>query len=234
MKSLQPIFDAFRGPQLKLTVILFASSLLLLVWKYGCSEEFYSHHFGDAFGPVEIGAAIYQFVGCFLLMGVVPVLIVKLGFRERLRDYGVSLKGGRIALCTFLLFTPIFVLAAWWSSDDPVILQKFPINPRAGESSAMFAMHAATYLLFYLGWEFYFRGFMLFGLRQSLGDANAVLIQTLASALLHIGSPASETFGAILVGLLWGMLAIKTRSLLSGLGQHYVLGVSLDAFICFG
>jgi membrane protease YdiL (CAAX protease family) len=63
---------------------------------------------------------------------------------------------------------------------------------------------------------------------------NAVLIQTAASALLHIGSPATETFGAILAGLLWGALALRTRSLLSGLGQHYVLGISLDAFICYG
>lgn len=234
MKSLRPIFDAFRGPQSKPTVILFASSLLLLAWKYGCSEEFYSHHFGTAFGPVEVGAAVYQFVGCFVLLGVAPVLVVKFGFRERLRDYGVSLGIGRRTLVTFLCFTPIFALAAWWSSDDPVILQKFPINPRAGQSPAMFTMHAVTYLLYYVGWEFYFRGFMLFGLRQSLGDVNAVLIQTMASVLLHIGSPASEAFGAILAGLLWGMLAIRTRSLLSGLGQHYVLGITLDAFICLG
>jgi len=55
----------------------------------------------------------------------------------------------------------------------------------------------------------------------------------LASALVHIGSPAVETFGSILGGLLWGVLALYTRSLLSGLGQHYLLGLALDAFICF-
>jgi membrane protease YdiL (CAAX protease family) len=234
VKSLRPIVDAFRRPQLKPTVILIASSLLLLAWKYGCSEAFYANHFGSTLGPVDVGAAVYHFVGCFVLLGIVPVLVVKFGFRERLCDYGVRLGIGRRTLVTFLCFTPIFALAAWWSSDDPDILQKFPINPRAGQSPAMFTMHAVTYLLYYVGWEFYFRGFMLFGLRQSLGDVNAVLIQTMASALLHIGSPASETFGAIFAGLLWGTLAIRTRSVLSGLGQHFVLGITLDAFICFG
>ena len=91
-----------------------------------------------------------------------------------------------------------------------------------------------TYGLFYMGWEFYFRGFLLFGLRDSLGAVNAVLVQTLASALLHIGSPAAESFGAVLAGLLWGVLALQTRSLLSGLGQHFLLGIALDAFICYG
>ena len=111
------------------------------------------------------------------------------------------------------------------------MLGKFPINPQAGASAGSFAVHAATYLLFYLGWEFYFRGFMQFGLRQALGDVNTVLVQVLASALLHIGGPASEVYGAIFGGMLWGMLAFRTRSLLSGLVQHYFLGVSLDWFL---
>ena len=234
MKLPRPVVDAFRGPQLKATIILFASSLILITWKYGCSEAFYARYFGELFGPIDVAAAVYQFVGCLVLMGLVPALIVKLVFRQRLADYGISLGDKAWGLVALLLLTPVFVLAAWWSSDDPAMLQKFPINPRAGQSSTMFTIHAASYLMFYVGWEFYFRGFMLFGLRTSLGDANAVLIQTLASALLHIGSPAAETFGAILGGLLWGMLALRLRSLLSGLAQHYVLGIALDAFICFG
>jgi len=129
------------------------------------------------------------------------------------------------------VLVPVFLLAAYLASTDPQILSKFPINPQAGSSPAMFAGHAATYFLFYVGWEFYFRGFLLFGLRDSLGATNAVLIQTAASALLHIGGPASETFGAILGGLLWGG---QTKSLLSGLVQHFLLGIALDALICYG
>ena len=98
----------------------------------------------------------------------------------------------------------------------------------------MFAVHTATLFAYYVGWEFFFRGFMLFGLRETVGDANAVLIQAMASALLHIGSPASEAFGAILGGVLWGMLALRTRSIWSGLAQHFLLGWTLDWSICFG
>ncbi|MCX7428481.1 MAG: CPBP family glutamic-type intramembrane protease, partial [Planctomycetia bacterium] len=66
------------------------------------------------------------------------------------------------------------------------------------------------------------------------GDANAVLVQVLASTLLHIGKPGSEAFGAIFGGLLWGVLVYRTRSLLSGLVQHALLGLSLDWFLCYG
>jgi len=97
----------------------------------------------------------------------------------------------------------------------------------------MFAIHAATYLLFYLGWEFHFRGFLQMGIRDKLGDVNALLVQVLASGLLHIGRPATESFASLAAGIFWGILAIRTRSLLSGLSQHYVLGVSLDWFLCY-
>jgi membrane protease YdiL (CAAX protease family) len=56
----------------------------------------------------------------------------------------------------------------------------------------------------------------------------------LASSLAHIGDPAAESFAAIVAGLLWGVVALRTRSLLSGTLQHAVLGIALDWFLCFG
>ena len=35
-------------------------------------------------------------------------------------------------------------------------------------------------------------------------------------------------------GILWGLLAFRTRSLLSGLMQHFLLGLAVDWFLCFG
>ena len=70
--------------------------------------------------------------------------------------------------------------------------------------------------LFYLGWEFHFRGFLQFGLGGRLGPVNAILIQVMASSLLHIGKPPIETFAAIGGGVLWGVIAYRTQSLPSG------------------
>jgi membrane protease YdiL (CAAX protease family) len=234
MSFLQPIVDAFCGPNRKPTVILLSSPLLLLVWKYYCAPEFLAAQFPTVTGDARVAGAIGHFLGCFVLLGVAPAAAIKLLFRERLSDYGVGLGVARRTWLSLAFFTPFFLLAAYVASQDPQFLAKFPLNPQAGSSPSMFAVHAMTYGLFYMGWEFYFRGFLLFGLRDSLGAVNAVLVQTLASALLHIGSPAAESFGAVLAGLLWGVLALRTRSLLSGLGQHYLLGLALDAFICYG
>lgn len=234
MTPLQAILDALRGPQRKCTVILLSSTFLMLAWKYYGSPEALAARFSGSDGDARAAGAIAGFFGSFLLLGVLPALVVKFLFRERLADYGVGLGVASRTWRSLAVAAPLFVAAAWSAATDPEILAKFPINPQAGTSSQAFALHAATYLLFYAGWEFHFRGFLLFGLRPAIGDANAVLLQAMASALLHIGSPAAETFGSILGGILWGVVALRTRSLLSSLGQHFLLGIALDAFICAG
>ncbi len=236
----RPIVGALRGDQFRPTVILLVSPLLMLAWKYYGSLEFFHRLLErwprlDLFSDPPATAAVYHFTMCFVLLGLVPALLVKLVFRQRLADYGVQLGDRARTVRSFLVLAPVFVLVAYLSSGDPAIQGEYPINRSADLGRpAVFGLHACTYLLFYLGWEFHFRGFLQFGLREKLGETNALLIQVMASSLLHIGKPDTETFASILGGILWGLLALRTRSLLSGLLQHFLLGITLDWFICYG
>lgn len=233
---LRPVAGAVRGEQFKPTLILLSSSVLMISWWYFGSLKFYQEWLSPhvvLWGDPAATAAAYNFASCFLLLGVAPALIVKFVFHEKLGDYGVQL-GDRVrTVRCFLILAPLFVLIGYMASSSPAVLAQYPVNTSAGSSPTMFGFHACTYLLFYLGWEFCFRGFIQFGLRDSLGAVNALLVQVMASALLHIGKPTSETYGAILGGILWGMLAYRTRSLLAGMLQHFLLGLSLDWCICY-
>lgn len=233
----EPVFAAFRGEQLKPTVILTVSPMLMVTWKYFADPKYRTTLLPDAWvltGDRGTSEAIFSFVAAFVLFGLIPAMIVRWGFGERLADYGVRW-GDRVrTLRTMLIFCPCFLIAAFVASHDPTLRAYYPLNPSAGRSAAMFLLHAATYLLFYLGWEFHFRGFLQMGLRARLGDVNALLVQVLASVVLHIGRPASETYASFLAGILWGLLAYRTRSLLSGLAQHALMGIALDWFLSHG
>lgn len=227
-----PIVEGLQTQRRKPFVILAYSAVALLAWKYLGSPAFYLEHFrqcGLTPADPKAAAAIYSFLACFLLLGIVPALIVKAVFRENLADYGVCFGNRARTIRTFLIMGPLFALGGYLASKNAAVAAYYPINPSAGR---MFALHVFTYLLFYAGWEFYFRGFLQFGLRQRFGDANAILIQVMASTLLHIGTPGSEAFGAILGGIIWGLLAFRTRSLLSGYLQHSLLGITLDWALC--
>jgi uncharacterized protein len=224
-----------QGVQVKPVVILSVSTLTLITWKCFASSQFYFENLVGRFvlfSDPQMTAAVYSFLGALLLMGVLPALIVKCVFREKLSDYGVCF-GDRVrTVRSFLVFAPGIVLIAYFAAQNPAFCKEYPINHNAGSSPQMFALHALTYMMFYVGWEFQFRGFMQHGLRASMGAANAMLVQVMASVIVHIGKPTGEIYGSIIGGLIWGMLAFRTRSLLSGLLQHAALGILVDWFIC--
>ncbi len=170
----------------------------------------------------------------FFLMGVIPALCVKFLFKESLAQYGLTLGDARRTVRTFLTFAPIMLLLGWLSADEKAFYDVYPYNPAAGASWRLLALHSASYLfLYYAAWEFMFRGFIQRGLEGTVGATTAVLIQVLASTMLHYGHPASETFGCVAGGFLWGFLAIRTRSLASGWAQHALLGIALDWGLIF-
>ncbi len=234
----------FRGNQFKPTVAILYVCLAGSFWKgFSISaERLESLHvrFSSLFPAPEVvdfllGA--HKILGAFLLFGLLPVLIVKYVFRESLRDYGVCWGEKRRAVRWFVLMGPVMLLAGYISGQQKEFLEVYPLNPiiRPGTVSiGLFVAHAVSYVFYYLGWEFLFRGFLQKALSPQTGVLTAVLIQTLASTMLHFGHPNAEVFSAILGGLFWGFLVVRTRSLLSGLLQHALLGIVLDVFLVFG
>lgn len=224
------------GEHRKPTLILLIAPLLLTVFKYYGSKAF----FLDTLAPTlswieepELAAALYAFLASLVLLGIIPLMIVKWVFKEPLSSYGIQIGDAKFGLKAFLVMAPVMMIATWLSSKMPEFLAEYPLYAGAGETPMQFVMHAGSYLFFYLGWEFFFRGFMQFGLRDSLGDWNAILVQTLASCLLHIGKPDGEIFGSILAGIVWGIVVFRARSILYVLLVHWILGVALDFFIVY-
>jgi uncharacterized protein len=223
-----------QGKQIKPTVIVLVSTLTLITWKCFASPQFYLEQLSDRFvwfSDRNATAAVYNFLGSLLLLGLLPALTVKLALRENLADYGVRLGDRLRTVRSFLICAPIIVLIAYITARCPSFWKEYPINRNVGLSPQGFALHALSYLLFYLGWEFQFRGFIQCGLEESMGAANALLVQVMASVIMHLGKPVGEVYGSIAGGLLWGILAFRTRSLLSGMLQHALLGILLDWFI---
>lgn len=224
----------FSGESRKPTLILLLTPVLLTVFKYYGSKQWYDEMLSDTLvlgGNPEWTAALYVFLSSFVLFGLVPVLIIRFVFGERLSEYGFRLGDLRFGLTALAVLAPLFVASAYPSASMPEFRAEYPLYRGAGDGWNSFALHALSYGLFYIGWETYFRGFMQFGLRGSFGDWNSILIQVLASCLVHIGKPAAETFSSILGGLVWGILAFRTGSLFYGLIIHWMLGVALDLFI---
>ncbi len=75
-----------------------------------------------------------------------------------------------------------------------------------------------------LGWEFFFRGFLLFSLAEICGKW-AILLQAVPFTLGHLGKPEIETLSCILGGSAFGWLAWETESFLYPFLLHVFVAV---------
>ncbi len=186
--------------------------------------------------------------GAFLLV-IIPMLIIKFGFKQPLADYGLGLppKGRRLlAWWTFLTVTlvtlPFFVLGA----HDASMREIYPFF-RPFSSLGQFLLYELTYLPFFIAIEFIFRGYLLFGLAgvrdEEIKDGGegvpgvfyfhryALLIQMLSYTAWHLGKPLPETWGTLVWGLVAGATAYSVRSIWPIVLSHWLLNVLLDALI---
>jgi len=220
----------YSRDQAKPTLILLLAAILPTIHIYFGSMDFARRTFPSIGG---YGASNYMFFLMFILMGLVPAAIVLFIFKEPLRDYGLAIGDWRNGLpLTIFLIILIAGIMLFPSSQMVEFRNVYPFDKSAGDSVYSFVrFELMRGLFFYTAWEFFFRGFMLFGLRKYVGDWLAICIQTIPSCLWHINLPTGEILASIIAGILFGIIAIRTKSILWVFILHYLIGAFLDLFI---
>lgn len=177
----------------------------------------------------QLGRLTYRAVAVFACYFVVPVVVVKGWFRERLADYGLGLRGalkdGWIYVLLLGAVAPVIGLASF----DAQFQQKYPFYAVApGEALwPRFWLWEALYFSQFFALEFFYRGFLVHGLRRRLGYYS-VLAMTVPYCMVHFGKPFPETLGAIVAGVVLGSLSLKTRSIWLGVGIHLSVALAMD------
>lgn len=169
---------------------------------------------------------LYWFVASFVLYFIAPILLLKL-FKRKLSDFGLSIGDWRYGLKITLFFSVIMLAVIAVILQTPTFSRHYPLNKTALETIHFFLIYESLYVLYFFSWEFIFRGFLLFSLKQAMGNY-AILVQMMPFAILHIGKPAPEVFASVFAGLILGAFALKTRSMIYCFLLHAISAVSLD------
>ncbi len=182
----------------------------------------------------DLMARYWQFGVFFVLMFILPLLYMKFGMKQPLRDFGWGLGDIKYGLKWLISIPVIVVPVIYLASKMPGMRVEYPLAKSLLTNQSHFVFYEIIYILFYyMAWEFFFRGFLLFGLKDRFGAVNAILIETISSTLVHIDKPEGEIIGAIVVGILFGMIALRSKSIWYVFLIHASIGVILDYFIIF-
>lgn len=214
----------------KILIVFISVAVLQTVSYYYTSRRFFRYNYFEQMQfdkNVFLYEYIYWFVGDFLTLFILPVLIIKLLLKEKLTNYGVRVGDYKIGLKYSLVFLAIMIPIVWFVSANKDFINTYPQLSDVKYSWSIFILFEAGILLYMIAWEFIWRGFMLFGLEEKFGYYS-VLIQMIPFLILHNGKPSPETFGAIIAGLALGILALKTRSVLYCIITHAGVMFSID------
>jgi membrane protease YdiL (CAAX protease family) len=158
---------------------------------------------------------------------LLPMLVIACLPGQRIRDFYISPRGFFrhlwIYVLMFAAITPFVYQASLW----PSFRDTYPFYRLANRSSFDFWAWQALYAAQFVSLEFFFRGFLLEGLRKTLGS-NAIFVMIVPYCMIHYGKPLPETLGAIGAGLILGTMAMRTRSIWGGVLIHVGVAVSMD------
>jgi len=85
---------------------------------------------------------------------------------------------------------------------------------------------AGSLVLYLFCWEWFFRGFLLFGMAQGFGPVMAAILQAIIFGLAHYGKPPAEMYSAFAGGLILGAVAWRERSFAPAFYTHALVHVA--------
>jgi membrane protease YdiL (CAAX protease family) len=165
-------------------------------------------------------------VGCYL---VAPALIVRLAFREPLGAYGLKLGGALADGWVYVVLLAVVLPLVFAASYNGHFQQTYPFyhHPRGRPAWPDLWRWEMLYGLHFLAVEFFFRGFLVHGLRRRFG-AYCIAVMVVPYCMVHFGKPLPETLGSLLAGLALGFLSLRTRSIILGTAAHLTVALSMD------
>lgn len=240
----------------RLSIIILSSILLIMLWGYHGNLDLLKFIVKDWSPPGQATTTrlpvlpwvpwdrelISFWSGAFLLV-VVPVLIIRFGFKQSPGEYGLAFPSKEKRRAGFVLFITLFLISLYPFYIAAKNAEMQAVYPFYKQFSGVlqFIIYELSYFPFFLAIEFIFRGYLLLGLSAtSTGSGRpaapdfgkyAILISMLSYTAWHLGKPLTELWGTPVWGLVAGAGTYYVRSIWPVLMAHFLLNVFLDAVI---
>lgn len=224
------ITEARQAPRDVVIVFLTVAIVGIFSFQFGSKRFFYDQWYADLRGErlYDLYQYLYWFGSEFVFFYLLLIPVILFLHRKKLRDFGVAAGDWRFGLKVSLLFYAVMLPILWVASASGSFQSVYPHSQIVRSDWSLFLIYEAAFILYFIGWEFIWRGYMLFGLLPHTGASVAVLAQMIPFVILHYGKPMPETFGAIAAGIALGALSIRTRSFWYAVLIHWSVMLTID------
>jgi membrane protease YdiL (CAAX protease family) len=209
------------SPQREYIVTFVAGALVIaFLW-------FYQYHWHKSSYEEYIAVTI----GVLLFL---PLLSILLPMRSTPETFGMTPGDFRLnrryAAGLLLVMIPFL----WISAHTSGAMEYYPLFRQYASSYPLSWTYVlyfeALYGVYLFAWEWFFRGFLLFGLARKMGSWS-LFAQAIPFGMLHYGKPMPEFIGSFVAGLVLGFVAMRTGSFIAGFLTHWTIAVLYDLMV---
>lgn len=179
----------------------------------------------------EIGREVGRRVLFFLMIGVIPAVLTVTLFEEKLSHFGLRPFDVE-ALEWGAGLTGIFVILSLLLSRTRSATTNYPQIRIPRWSYGTHLINIASWGIYFIGYEFGYRGFLLFLSVDAFGVWPAIAINMAFYAALHMPKGALEALGSLPLGLLFSASAVVTGSIWAPFLAHFLAAIVND-FLSF-
>lgn len=155
----------------------------------------------------------------FVVYFFVPLLVIVFVFRDKPAHYGLRIGPWREGLLWVVAVCAVMALILLTLAATPEMRAFY--TSRAPDSVTGIIVENGFEMF---GWEFVWRGFLLFTMAQTLGPGAAIWLQAVPFTFMHLGKPEAETLTTLFGGAGFGFIAWRTQSFYYGWLIHWFLG----------
>lgn len=212
--------------------IFLIGATLILFYKFFCTKKsFYRevvrpiYNFDTEF--FALGHRAWMYISTFVLLFVIALLISLFVDKSKPREMGLGLGDWRFGLRWSAIFLSVMLPVVFIVSFTDTFALKYPLSKGSMASIQAFLVWEGVSFLYFIGWEFYFRAYMLFSLYKYVG-AIAVFVPMIPFVILHSSKPFPEALGAIFVAELLCIFALRAGSFWYGMMVHWTINTAMD------
>ena len=136
-------------------------------------------------------------------------------------------KHAKIALFLWLVMLPFLI----YFSRLPNVRASYDLILPPTATAPQWLTLISTLALYMFCWEWFFRGFGLFGMAQGWGPWVAIGVQALGFGLAHLGKPPAEMWSAFGGGLILGVLCWREKSFVPAFFTHALVHCSFAVLV---
>lgn len=159
-----------------------------------------------------------RWLSSLVYFAVLPLLTISIILRKNPLDFGFRLGNWKIwgfhVILSLVITIPVLYISSRFTSLEAYYTQE--------EFNLL--IYSLETIVYMFAWEFLYRGFLLFGLKEKLGEIS-IFVQMIPFVLLHFGKPEIETISTILAGIYLGYVVYRGGSYWPAFIIHVVVNI---------